>query len=1021
LYQHPDANSLGEVNVIIDGTSYGTPVSIQDSTLTINFDTTKFVAGKSVTIQISPFNVYVVNEDGLGFDAFTWSFTSFKPNPVLVSSNPLDNATKVSLSDSLVFNYNQNITLKNAALISISDGINSFAPSFVRVLDDKSIVGPNGFTNGTTYTVTVDSGAIVNEFDLANSKTELTFRTIMSAPVVSSLLPLANQQRVALGSPIQLSLNQSVKVTDVLEVSLTAEGVASISGVRASLTDTLLTLSGFTLENATNYSVDVKSGSLINEDSVANSAISWNFRTIMAAPIVTEVSPANESEDIATNGTAVVRFSQEITLADASKVSFSPAVTDLSLSTSCDSLVIAYTNLQAITTYTVTVESGAIVNEEEVTNTTKSWSFTTLIAPPAAPELVSPDSAAINQAITGLSFTWNTPQYAETYQIQISDLADFSSLIEDATNLSVTTLTPTMSLEYFKTHFWRVKAFNKAGESDWSVVYRLTTVPAAPSQVFPQMAQTEISTAPLIKWNSAHTDVRFNLVVASDTSLTTVLKDTMLNQSEYQFFGLNADTKYFWTVRVNDERGTSAWSDTRVFLMRQDPVVTEDKDVDVTFDFGSTSGSTTTPGGTPTEKTKPQQTDYSMVSLPGTDGIRVDAFFKTEYKKTWRAFIETGDPLNFYNEYTPEDNRFVFTPGIGFWVLSTEIVADVRKFTSVNTNENDSYAIPVHAGWNIIGNPYQSNVDWKLTLAFNSKQSCETVSGDLWGYEKAFIKTDTLKPLKGYYFYNDPNWSLDTLYLPYTGFDQRGQDEQLAKDLPAETPVLTATATYEDGNHLDVNWVFAKSSALEMDIMRRHPMLDFVQQGMILTDKNDKSVGYVRQESELIEDGTAYELELKARRGSTVLWKSVMENLPQGTKLLLVNQITKLNYMVGSEEEIKLKITEPKSLFDVYIGSEQYLQEVKECLLPGEFTLMQNYPNPFNPTTVIRYGLKEAGMVKLEVFDILGRRVQTLVNKNMQPGWYIVDFNAVNLSSGVYLYRLQSGNQVKVHKMVLVK
>jgi len=345
----------------------------------------------------------------------------------------------------------------------------------------------------------------------------------------------------------------------------------------------------------------------------------------------------------------------------------------------------------------------------------------------------------------------------------------------------------------------------------------------------------------------------------------------------------------------------------------------------------------------------------------------------------------------------------------------------VRKFTPVNTNTNDSYAIPVHAGWNIIGNPYQSNVDWKLTLAFNSKQSGETVSGDLWGYEKAFIKTDTLKPLKGYYFYNDPIWSLDTLYLPYTGFDQRGQDEQLAKELPAETPVLTATATYEDGNSLDVNWVFAKSSALEMDIMRRHPSLGFVQQGMILTDKDDKSVGYVRQESELIEDGTAYELELKARRGSIVLWKSIMQNLPMGTKLLLINQVTKLTYMVGSEEEIKLKITEPKSLFDVYIGSEQYLQEVKESLLPGEFTLMQNYPNPFNPTTVIRYGLKEAGMVKLEVFDILGRRVQTLVNKNMQPGWYIVDFNAVNLSSGVYLYRLQSGNQVKVHKMVLVK
>jgi len=225
-------------------------ITFDDLSVTVRGDsvflpTLASLLSESIEGKLAKITVYadaVSNDDVLGNEEFTWSFTTYQPLPVLVSTSPLNNATKVSLSDSLVFNYDQNITLKNAALVKISDGINSFAPSFVRVLDDKLIVGPNGFTNGTTYTVRVDSGAVVNEFDLVNTKTELSFRTIMSVPAVSTLLPVNNQQRVALDSPIQLNLTQSVKVTDTLEVSLTPENGVGLSGISARLSgDNLLT------------------------------------------------------------------------------------------------------------------------------------------------------------------------------------------------------------------------------------------------------------------------------------------------------------------------------------------------------------------------------------------------------------------------------------------------------------------------------------------------------------------------------------------------------------------------------------------------------------------------------------------------------------------------------------------------------------------------------------------------------------------------------------------------------------
>ncbi|WP_157464725.1 BspA family leucine-rich repeat surface protein [Balneola vulgaris] len=90
--------------------------------------------------------------------------------------------------------------------------------------------------------------------------------------------------------------------------------------------------------------------------------------------------------------------------------------------------------------------------------------------------------------------------------------------------------------------------------------------------------------------------------------------------------------------------------------------------------------------------------------------------------------------------------------------------------------------------------------------------------------------------------------------------------------------------------------------------------------------------------------------------------------------------------------------------------------------IPTEFDLMQNYPNPFNPSTVIRFGVPQAGEVRLEVFDLLGRKVATLLNNERRSaGWHQVTFDASNLSSGIYIYRIATGNYVKSHRMTLIK
>jgi len=85
-----------------------------------------------------------------------------------------------------------------------------------------------------------------------------------------------------------------------------------------------------------------------------------------------------------------------------------------------------------------------------------------------------------------------------------------------------------------------------------------------------------------------------------------------------------------------------------------------------------------------------------------------------------------------------------------------------------------------------------------------------------------------------------------------------------------------------------------------------------------------------------------------------------------------------------------------------------------------KFDLFQNYPNPFNPSTTIGYSLPKTANVSLKVFNTLGQEVAALVNELRSPGYYKVQWNASNVTSGIYFYRLQAGEFVETKKMVLL-
>ncbi len=89
--------------------------------------------------------------------------------------------------------------------------------------------------------------------------------------------------------------------------------------------------------------------------------------------------------------------------------------------------------------------------------------------------------------------------------------------------------------------------------------------------------------------------------------------------------------------------------------------------------------------------------------------------------------------------------------------------------------------------------------------------------------------------------------------------------------------------------------------------------------------------------------------------------------------------------------------------------------------MPTTYALSQNYPNPFNPETQIAFSLPQAGAVRLSVFDVLGRKVAVLVEEPLAAGRHEATFEAAQLPSGVYLYRLEVADRILTRRMLFVK
>ncbi|MEJ2196544.1 MAG: T9SS type A sorting domain-containing protein, partial [Ignavibacteriaceae bacterium] len=109
------------------------------------------------------------------------------------------------------------------------------------------------------------------------------------------------------------------------------------------------------------------------------------------------------------------------------------------------------------------------------------------------------------------------------------------------------------------------------------------------------------------------------------------------------------------------------------------------------------------------------------------------------------------------------------------------------------------------------------------------------------------------------------------------------------------------------------------------------------------------------------------------------------------------------------------------SLWTAIVDSVTEVEENPDKATPSKFELSQNYPNPFNPGTKIKYSIPTEGYVSLKVYDVLGDEIASLVNEEKPAGDYDVEFNAIELPSGIYFYQLRVKGFIATRKMLLLK
>ncbi|MCK6615957.1 MAG: T9SS type A sorting domain-containing protein [Ignavibacteriaceae bacterium] len=542
--------------------------------------------------------------------------------------------------------------------------------------------------------------------------------------------------------------------------------------------------------------------------------------------------------------------------------------------------------------------------------------------------------------------------------------------------ISDSTLTDTFkllpALNYLSSYFWRVKALNENGWGAFSGWYRFTTIIERPSQ--PLLASPANNALGLVqpvtlKWHSAHRAEKYVLEVSTTANFSAfVHRDTSLTDTSKLLPVLGVYTQHYWRVTAKNAGGTS--------------------DTSVVFSF-KTLG---TPAGvslvTPAQNA--QNVPAANVLFNWTkayDRIETILGYRFELKTdtsqpgyivldslltdTTKTVAQLLNSTSYYWRVGAKNEAGWGEPTA--WNKFTTIVAAPAQVMLLQPANNAlSVSVRPQFKWNKVTGSERYLIEVSENQGFTSVVLCDSLVTDT---VKTF--TDSLLFNKKYY------WRVKASNIGGQGsYSAVWNFTTLKRGITAPAN-LTAAAT--GVKKVTLSW----------------------------TDKSDNESGFIifRKQGDSVSTNTLTAIDTSSANSVQYIDTTVATD-----PLLFSYRIIAYNLDTISSPSNYAVVLTLTDVTDRTNGS-----------LPEEYTIQQNYPNPFNPSTTIRYGLPYDSDVRLEIYDISGQKLQTLVSETQSAGYYEAVFDISGMSSGTYLYVLTAtrldgdGEFHQVKKMILLK
>ena len=405
--------------------------------------------------------------------------------------------------------------------------------------------------------------------------------------------------------------------------------------------------------------------------------------------------------------------------------------------------------------------------------------------------------------------------------------------------------------------------------------------------------------------------------------------------------------------------------------------------------------------------------EYELVALPGDLQRPVAQTLQGAEGRDWKVLWDTGAAEDFLLDYENTE-QFEFRPGRGFWLISQNDWSVGGLVESVPV-ENGTAGIDLHDGWNIISNPLDLDVAWNEVEAANGGSL-----QPIWAWEDGtWTRADTFASAvsgDAFYFLNDQG--LDRLSIPYPALSP----PKAASAPESETTARVRLQAVQNGESVArTDLVLSPEAARGADPRDQvAPPSAFAPVRLVVDGSADRP----RREQWLAQDarpasaadGVTYRLRLTKTTDEPVRIEASIEgDWPQ--PLVLVDSTTGREVDLREESMTLDGEAGPRSLaLRVGAGDSSV-----DNSLPTEVTLQDVYPNPVRSEATFVYDLPESGTVRLEIFDLLGRKVATVANRRRSAGRHEATWSVGDVSSGVYLARFNAAGRSIVRKIVVVQ